>query len=80
MEKELLRSANLELWYKFLRDRFKERTPLALVKMQAARYTMADARGRRDPRAFVQDVIRHAKAANLTSVHNQLTMAWNNLD
>lgn len=29
---------------------------------------------------FVQDIIRFSKAANLTSVQNQLTMAWNNLD
>lgn len=41
---------------------------------------MADARERKDPRIFVQDIVRHAKAANLTSVQNQLTMAWNNLD
>ena len=80
MEKELLRTANLDSWYKYLTDRFKERTPLALAKMQASKYTMADARSRKDPRTFVQDVIRYAKAANLTSIHNQLSMAWNNLE
>lgn len=48
--------------------------------MQAERYTMADAQNGRTPRAYVQDIIRHAKAAEFSSVYNQLTMAWNNLE
>lgn len=82
LEKRLLRSKStpVEEWYITLTARFKERTPLALAKMQASRYTMADARDRKDPRFYVQDVMRYAKAANLTSVQNQLSMAWNNLD
>ena len=79
-DKRLYRTAPLEEWYDILTTRFKERTPMALIKMQAARYTMTDAKNRKDPRAYVQNVTRYAKAANLTSVLNQLAMAWNNLD
>lgn len=53
IEKKLLRAANLDFWYKYLSDQFKECTPLALSKMQSAQYTMADARNRKDPRNFV---------------------------
>ena len=79
-EKEMSRYTNLQGWYVMLIARFKERTPLALSKLQSARYTMADAKDRKDPRAYVQDIMRYAKAANLISVHNQLSMAWNQLD
>ena len=80
MEKILLRGTNLGGWYEAMVHRFKERTPVALASLQKSKYTMTDAKDRKDPRSFVQDIIRHAKAANLTSVHNQLIMAWNNLD
>lgn len=79
-DKRLYRTAPIEEWHDLLITRFKERTPLALIKMQAARYTMTDAKARKDPRAYVQDFTRFPRAANLTSVHNQLSMAWNNLD
>ena len=80
LEKNLLRRASLSDWYDALIHRFKERTPVALASLQRAKYTMADTREKKDPRLFVQDIIRHAKAANFMSVQNQLTMAWNNLD
>lgn len=54
--------------------------PTALANLQKAKYTMVDIRDRKDPRTFIQDIIWHTKAANLTSVQNQLTIAWNNLD
>ena len=80
MEKILLRGTNLTGWYDAMIHRFKERTPVALANLQKAKYSMSDAKNRKDPRSFIQDIIRHSKAANLTSVHNQLIMAWNNLD
>lgn len=80
VQKETYRYTTLQGWYLLLISRFKERTPLALAKLQTAHYTMTDAKDRKDPRVFVQNIIRYAKAANLTTVHNQLAMAWNNLD
>lgn len=40
---------------------------------------MNDARQGRPPRAYAQNILRHAKAAHMTSVYNQLSLAWNNL-
>jgi hypothetical protein len=79
IEKDLYRDASLYTWCRALIQRFKERGPVALQAMQAERYTMTDARNGRTPRAYVQDIIRHAKAAEFSSTYNQLTMAWNNL-
>ncbi len=41
---------------------------------------MADAYKGKSPRVFAQELFRHAKAAEMTSVYNQLVVAWNNLD
>ena len=80
IEKDLYRDASLDTWCRAFIQRFKERGPVALQAMQAERYTMTDARNGRTPRAYVQDIIRHAKAAEFSSVYNQLTKAWNNLE
>lgn len=79
-EKTLLRHANLVAWCETLVTRFKQRTPLALKSLQEAKYTMANAKEKKDPRQFVQEIVRHARAAQITSVYNQLSMAWQNLD
>ena len=80
MEKAYLRTATVAQWESALTHRFKERAPVALAKLQSIRYTMADAKAGKDPRAVAQDIFRHAKAAHLDSIQNQLTMAWNALD
>lgn len=80
MEKNMLREASMKFWHDALIERFKERTPAALSAIQNAKYTLEDARRNKDPRTFAQDIFRHAKAANLVSVHNQLSMAWNAFD
>ena len=74
----ILRTASLEQWCSILTNRFKERSAVALRKLQAERYTFADARSGRRPRAYVQNILRYAKAADMTTF-NQLTTAWNNL-
>lgn len=79
-EKALLRRADLVAWYKTLIARFKQRTPLVLKSLQKSRYTMANAKEKKDPRQFVQDIVRHARAAQIDSVYNQLSTAWQNLD
>ena len=77
-ELTILRTASLEQWCTILTNRFKERSAVALRKLQAERYTFADARSGRRPRAYVQNILRYAKAADMTTF-NQLTTAWNNL-
>ena len=79
IEKELLRTASVQQWTIILIKRFKERTTTAVQKLQAEKYTMADARAGKSPRAWVTSMLRYAKAAEFTSVHNQLTVIWNNL-
>ena len=80
MEKDLLRDASLDNWFGAMIRRFKERTPLALQHLQTERYTMTDARTGKNPRVYAQEIFRHAKAAEMSSVYNQLSIAWNNLD
>ena len=60
-------------------EKFKERTAVALQRLQAEHYNMSDARQGRSPRSFAQNMLRHAKAAMMTSVYNQLSLVWNNL-
>lgn len=40
---------------------------------------MSDARNEKSPRTYVQNILRYAKAAEFSSIYNQLTVAWNNL-
>lgn len=80
LEKNLLRTATVRQWYDALISRFKERAFVALEKLHKERYTFADARERKNPRLYAQNIFRHAKSAEMESVFNQITMAWNNLD
>ena len=79
LEKTLLRTASLTAWYDSLIKRFKERASVAVHHLQTERYTLLDARNGKSPRTYVQNLIRHAKAAEFDSIYNQLTVAWNNL-
>ena len=78
-EKEMLRNAFLTMWYNVMIKRFKKRISIALINMQTIKYTLDDARQLKNSRLFAQNLFRFAKVANLTSIHNQLIIAWNNL-
>ena len=75
LEKDLLREASMERWYQALSKRFKERGPDAQDALDRCAYTLQDARNGRTPRAYVQDIIRHAKATGLP-LYNQLLLAY----
>ena len=76
LEKLGLRAGDdVEQWCKTLTKRFKESTGVALNHLTAEKYSVADARNKREPAGYVQSVIRHAKAANIDNVENQLTFA-----
>ncbi len=79
LEKRGLRNASVDEWCETLVEKFKERTSVALQHLQTEHYTINDARQGRTPRSFAQNMLRHAKAAHMTSVYNQLSLAWNNL-
>jgi hypothetical protein len=80
MKKDLLRQINLASWYQIMINRFKKRTSLVLFALQNFKYDLIDARFERDLRLFAQQIFRSIKTVNINSIHNQLTIAWNNLD
>ncbi len=80
MKKDLLRQTNLASWYQVMINRFKKRTSLILLALQNFKYDLTDARVEKDLRLFAQQIFRSIKTINMNSIHNQLTIAWNNLD
>ena len=67
-------------WYETLINHFKQRTPLILKSLQQSRYTLANAKERKDLRQYVQDIVNHAWAAQIDSIYDQRFIAWQNLD
>ena len=78
-KKEMLRDASLINWYNALIRRFKKRTSMILARIQNIKYIMNDVKQQKNFRLFAQNFFRIVKTANLTSIHNQLIIAWNNL-
>ena len=75
LKKDILPTATYNQWYNALIRRFKERTSMALRNLQMKRYMMADARNGKDSHSYAQVMFCHVKAAEMRSVHNQLTIA-----
>jgi len=67
-------------WIEQLIKRFKDPPALALKKLHSTKYTMSNARGGRDGRSYIANVLRYAKAAELDKPIQQLAYAYNNLD
>jgi hypothetical protein len=76
-EKDALRTVDLERGW--IKQRFKERAPIAWNRLEKERYTLKDAANGGPPRAYAQAVFRDAKAAGVESVYNQLVAAWTHL-
>jgi hypothetical protein len=80
MKNNLLRQINLAFWYQAMINRFKKRTSSALSTLQNFKYTLIDAQSEKDLRLYAQQNFRSIKTVNMNSIHNQLTITWNNLD
>ena len=80
IEKNFFRKIIIERWYAYLIKRFKKRTSIALKKLQIESYIYADARRDRKSRFYMQDIFRHARAADFSSIFHQCTTAWSNLE
>ncbi|KAE8348017.1 hypothetical protein BDV28DRAFT_153502 [Aspergillus coremiiformis] len=81
LEKVALRNIPIEEgWLKSLTQRFKPRAPEALEKLTTLSYGFRDIRTGKTPRAYAQELLRHARAANVDSVYNQLTLAWSHME
>ena len=78
LKKIMLKKISLDMWYTAMIKRFKKRTSMTLINMQITKFFFENAL-HKNSKMFAQDFFRYAKAANLTSVHNQLIIAWNNL-
>ena len=79
IEKNFFREANIERWYVHLVKRFKKRISTALKKLQIEIYIYVDVRRDRKSRSYMQDIFRHVRAANFSSVFYQCIIAWSNL-
>lgn len=55
-DKRLYRTPSFEKWYDILVAHFKKRTFLVLIKMQTVRFTMADAKTKKDFNIYIQNV------------------------
>ena len=80
IEKNFFRKANIERWCAHFVKRFKERTSVALKKLQTEIYIYVDVRRDRKSRSYMQDILRHVKAVDFSSVFHQCTTAWSNLE
>ena len=82
LEQDALRGlgTGLERWEAMLLKRFKELRSVALQRLMGEKYTTNDAKHRKEPTAYVQSVLSHARASGIDNVLNQLDMAWTNLD
>lgn len=77
LEQSNLRSiANgIEAWCFFLTAHFKKLSRVALTKLTSEKYTVKDARNRKEPASYIETIMCHAKAANINKMLNQLTFA-----
>ena len=63
-------------WCEALVKRFRENTNVALGNLNTEKYTLQDARVRREPADYVQAIIRHIKSAEIDGVKNQLLFTY----
>ena len=67
-------------WITLLHDRFKQSTNVAMNSLIHQRYIIRDAVDQREPRKYVQKVIRLAKDVDMINVLNQLNLIYNDID
>ena len=80
IEKIFFRKVSIERWCAHLVKRFKKRISTALKKLQIEIYIYVDVRRDRKSRSYMQDILRHARATNFSSIFHQCITAWSNLE
>ena len=80
IEKNFFWKVNIERWCIHFIKRFKKRTSIALKKLQIENYIYVDARRERKFRIYMQNIFRHVKVADFSSVFHQCITVWNNLE
>ncbi|KAL9591807.1 MAG: hypothetical protein Q9179_007352, partial [Wetmoreana sp. 5 TL-2023] len=72
---------SVDLWCKELEARFRESPNTALDKSEKARYTVSDARARKDPEEYIQSIVACGKNAGTATTENaQVRTAYNHVD
>jgi hypothetical protein len=79
LKEEALRTFenDVDYWCNALLKKFKKFVAFALNYLIIERYTLNDVRKNRNISNFVFQIMRHAKAANIANLHDQLTWAYN---
>ena len=67
-------------WTDVFIKKFKEPASIALTCLQGTKYTLSDARQQHDPMKYIYEIMRRAKAAGMTTTHQQLTHTYNGVD
>ena len=80
MERDYLQTCPISSLKLQLIKCFKKQAPVALQALATSRFTLADIRAGKSLRGFAQEMIRNARAAEMTSAYNQLLSVWNGLD
>ena len=80
IEKDFFRKISIERWCVYFIKRFKKRISAVLKKLQIEIYIYVDVRRDRKSRFYMQNIFRHAKTIDFSSIFHQCTIAWINLE
>ena len=77
-DRRKLRDSELYRWFSLLIKRFKLQTAVALSRLVSQSYSSNDLS--RSPRIWIHQMLHYARAAEIDSTFNQLTIIWNRFD
>ena len=77
-DRRKLRDSELHRWFLVLIKRFKLQTSVALSRLISQSYSSYDLS--RSPRIWIHQMLHYARAAEIDSPFNQLTIIWNRFD
>ena len=77
-DRRKLRNSELQRWFSLLIKRFKLQTSVALSRLVSQSYSSYDLG--RSPRIWIHQMLHYARAAEIDSTFNQLTIIWNRFD
>lgn len=80
LERAGLRRLELSEWIDALTKRFRPNRSEATSALLAEKFTLNDVRTQKEPAAYVQRIVSHAKDAGFETTAQQLRWAWDHLD
>ena len=70
----------MKIWYIILKNRFKKRNFIVLLKLQIEKYTITNTRNDKTFRVYMQNILRYARSINFFDFFNQMLITWINFD